>query len=124
MQSNMNSASIARVQEGMRVVDATGEEVGKVAYVKMGDPEAVTVRGNEPGATGPTGRFADVVAPGDREPDVPDPLRTNLLRTGFIKIKGHGLFAKDRYVSIERVRDVLDDEVRLDVAKDSLDKEA
>ena len=124
MQSNMNSASIARVQEGMRVVDATGEEVGKVAYVKMGDPEAATTQGNEPVAPGLTERFADVVAPGGRVPDVPDPLRTNLLRTGFIKIKGHGLFAKDRYVSIERVRDVLDDEVRLDVAKDSLDKEA
>src|SRR5437867_175310 len=124
MQSNMNSATIARVQEGMRVVDATGEEVGKVAYVKMGDPEAVTTQGNEPTATGLTERFAEVVAPGGREPDMPDPLRTNLLRTGFIKIKGHGLFAKDHYVSIERVRDVSGDEVRLDVAKDSLEKEA
>jgi hypothetical protein len=124
MQSNMNSATIARVQQGMRVVDATGEEVGKVAYVKMGDPEAVTTHGNEPRATGLTERFADVVAPSGREPDVPDPVRSNLLRTGFIKIKGHGLFAKDRYVSIERVRDCLDDEVRLDVAKDNLEKEA
>jgi hypothetical protein len=124
MHSNMNSATIARVHEDMRVVDATGEEIGKVAYVKMGDPEAVTTQGNEPRVTGLTERFADVVAPGDGEPDVPDPLRTNLLRTGFIKIKGHGLFAKDRYVAIQRVRDVVDDEVRLDVAKDSLEKEA
>jgi len=124
MHSNVNSATIARVQEGMRVVDATGEDLGKVAYVKMGDPEAVTTQGNETRATGLTEGFADVVAPGGREPDMPDPVRTNLLRTGFVKIKGHGLFAKDRYVSIERVRDVLDDEVRLDVGKDSLEKEA
>ena len=122
MQSNVNSAPIA-VQEGMLVVDATGENVGKVAYVKMGDPDAVTTQGNEPTATGLTERLAEVVAP-DGEPDMPEPLRTNLLRTGFIKIKGHGLFAKDHYVSIERVRDVSGDEVRLDVAKDSLGKES
>ena len=124
MHSNMNSATIARVQEGMRVVDATGEEVGKVAYVKMGDPEAVTTQGNQPGATGLTEGFVDVLAPGGREPDVPDPLRTNLLRTGFVKIKGHGLFARDRYISVERVRDVSSDAIHLDVAKDSLEKEA
>jgi len=75
MQSNMNSATITRVQEGMCVVDATGEEVGKVEYVKMGDPEAVTTQGNEPTATGMTERFAEVVAPGGSEPDVPDPVR-------------------------------------------------
>ena len=122
MRSNMNSATIASVQEGMRVVDTTGEEVGKVAYVKMSDPEAVTTQGNEPTATGLTERFADVVEPGG-EPDMPEPLRTNLLRTGFIKIKGHGLFARDHYVSVERVRDVSADEVRLDVAKDRLEKD-
>src|SRR5437660_707247 len=67
----MNSATIARVQEGMRVVDATGEQVGKVAYVKMGDPEAVTTQGNEPIATGLTERFADVVAPKKSSPIAP-----------------------------------------------------
>jgi len=30
----------------------------------------------------------------------------------------------DRYVSSERIRDVMDDEVRLDIAKDSLEEEA
>lgn len=123
MHSDMNSAAIARVQEGMRVLDTTGEEVGQVAYVKMGDPEAVTTQGNQPGGTGLLEGFADVT-PGGHEPHVPDPLRTNLLRTGFIKIKGHGLFARDRYVSIERIRDVSDRELRLDVATASLEKEA
>src|SRR3712207_8107999 len=31
---------ISQVQEGMRVVDAAGDDVGKVDYVKMGDPSA------------------------------------------------------------------------------------
>ena len=38
---------ITRVHEGMRVVDARGQEVGRVQYVQMGDPEAITSAGNE-----------------------------------------------------------------------------
>src|SRR5262249_7902643 len=32
---------IAHVREGMTVVDAADDEIGKVKFVKMGDPEAV-----------------------------------------------------------------------------------
>lgn len=32
------------VQEGMRVVDASGRQIGKVELVKLGDPDAVTAR--------------------------------------------------------------------------------
>jgi hypothetical protein len=39
--------AIERVQGGMTVVDATGEEIGTVAYVSMGDPGAATTRGDE-----------------------------------------------------------------------------
>jgi hypothetical protein len=115
-----SSTTMARVQEGMRVVDVAGDEVGKVEYVKMGDPEAVTTEGNDPAPTGLIGRIADAVLPGGPEPDVPAPLRDNLLRTGFLKIDGRGLFDSDRYVSSERVRDVSGDVVHLDVRKDRL----
>ncbi|WP_066588093.1 hypothetical protein [Cellulomonas timonensis] len=36
---------IAHVREGTKVVDVEGREVGKVGFVRMGDPEAVTGRG-------------------------------------------------------------------------------
>jgi uncharacterized membrane protein len=41
---------LARVRDGMDVVDATGETIGKVGYVKMGDPEAAAVEPAGPGA--------------------------------------------------------------------------
>src|SRR5438105_2182227 len=45
--SNTGSSAIARVREGMRVLDVAGSEIGKVEYVQMGDPEAVTTAGNQ-----------------------------------------------------------------------------
>ena len=33
-----DTSAMARVQEGMRVVDAAGEDLGKVEYLQMGDP--------------------------------------------------------------------------------------
>lgn len=34
--------AMAQAREGMRVVDAAGEEIGTVENLKMGDPEATT----------------------------------------------------------------------------------
>jgi len=118
--SIMGGATIERVQEGMRVVDATGEDIGKVAYVQMGDPAAVTTQGNQRTVTGLAARVLEGDLPDAAEPDVPNPLRASLRRTGFLKIDGKGLLDKDRYVSSERVREVSGDVVRLDVRKSEL----
>ena len=45
--SSVDTSAMARVQEGMHVVDAAGEDLGKVEFLQMGDPEAVTTEGNE-----------------------------------------------------------------------------
>ena len=111
---------MSRVQEGMRVVDARGDEVGKVEFVRMGDPEAITTEGNDGRPTELMGRIASAVFPDEREPDVPEPLRTNLLRTGYVKIDGPDLKDTDRYASSEQVRDVSGDTVRLSVARRQL----
>ena len=74
----------------MRVLDARGEEVGKVQFVHMGDPEAVTTEGNEDRPTDLMGRLAFV--------------RQDCLRD------------TDRYASSEQVREVSGDTVRLGVA--------
>lgn len=101
-----------RVIEGMTVVDAAGEKLGTVAYVKLGDSQAVTTQGNEPGELGVLGAVPSP-ASGEREPDVPEPLRSQLLRAGFIKVDGPGLLDPDRYVRGDRVGDVSGDTVRL-----------
>ena len=59
----------------------------------------------------------------ESEPDVPDPMRTQLQRTGYLKIGGHGIGGKARYVSSERVSAVSGDTVRLSVRKGELASE-
>jgi len=95
---------IEKVYEGMKVVDVNGEEVGKVQFVKLGDPQAVSVQGEDP----------DVV------PDVPRPFASRLLLTGYLKVDRKGLFARDAYVSATEIDAVEGDTVRLNVSKDML----
>jgi hypothetical protein len=95
---------IEKVVEGMRVVDADGDEVGKVEFVKMGDPEAVTIEGQDLGAL----------------PKLPRELAERLLRTGYLRVDRKGFLAKDAYVSATDIDRVVGDTVHLDVDKDML----
>ena len=121
--SSVDTSAMARVQEGMRVVDAMGEDLGKVEYLQMGNPEAVTTEGDERRPRDLVGGVVERAFHEESEPDVPDPLRTELQRTGYLKIGGHGLVGKARYVSSERVSAVTGDTVRLSVRKGDLAKE-
>ena len=111
---------ITRVHEGMRVVDSRGQDVGKVQFVQMGDPEAITSTGNEGRPTELMGKIAAAVLPDEREPDVPEPLRTRLRKSGYIKIDGPDLRDTDRYASSQHVGAVSQDQVRLNVTRDEL----
>jgi len=113
------SAPIALVRQGMRVVDADGEEIGKVAYVKMGDPQAVTLAGQEPTGEGLFDTLAEL-AGSEGEPKVPSPAREQLLRTGFIRIDAKGFFASDRYASADAIASVTAGTVVLKIAKNDL----
>lgn len=106
---------INQVQEGMRVVDATGEELGNVEYIKMGDPGAATV--SSATQTDP-GLIQALLGTG--EPDVPEPLRSRLLRFGFVKIDGKGWIDTDRYVTADLIGRVSGDTVSLTVDKDHI----
>ncbi len=121
--TGVDTSPMTRVQEGMRVVDAAGEDLGKVEYLQMGDPGAVTTEGNEHRPDDLVGRVLERALPEESEPDVPDTLRTELQRTGYLKIGGHGIGGKARYVSSEHVGEVSDDTVRLSVRKRDLAKE-
>ncbi len=117
--------SMEMIEEGMTVVDLAGEKVGKVEYVQFGDPQAVTTEGNDlerPGG-GFIGEAAMAVFGDEREPDVAEPLRSQLLRYGFIKVDGPGLLDKDRYVRADLVGNVSDDIVTLKVSRDQLPRE-
>jgi hypothetical protein len=123
--SVFNTRLIERVEEDMKVVDSAGNDVGKVQYVQFGDPEAITTEGNE--LEKPAGIIGDVAMAffGDeREPDVAEPKRSQLLRYGFIKVDGPGLLDNDRYIRSDLIADVARDTVTLTVHKDRLVEEA
>jgi hypothetical protein len=99
---------IAQVREDMSVIDAAGERIGNVSFVKMGDPEAVTAQGEETG---------------DGEPHVVGEIRQRLLRTGFIKIDRKGLLRPDAYAAADQIDRVAGDSVHLSVTETGLLRE-
>jgi hypothetical protein len=95
---------IEKVHEGMKVVDVNGDEVGRVEFVKLGDPQAISIQGEDP----------------DLMPDVPSPFAARLLLTGYLKVDRKGIFARDAYVSATEIDRVEDNTVHLNVSKDML----
>jgi hypothetical protein len=96
---------IEQVHEGMRVLDADGDKVGTVELVKMGDPEAVTTKGQDTGLG---------------EPRLPPPFADRLLRIGFLKVDRTGLFTRDVYVAATEIDRVDNDTVVLSVPQQML----
>jgi len=118
-----NLGPIEMVREGMHVVDANGDQIGKVEDLMMGDPQAVTDEGNELRDTGFIGNLAEAIGGDEREPDVPGPARAKLLRTGYIKVESGFFAGADRYVPADMIASVNKDTVHLRLPKDQLIKE-
>lgn len=102
--------AIESVREGMDVFDATGDKIGTIASVKMGDPEAVTADGQQSEQYG--GIAGAVVAAFDGGSNLPDQRRERLLRLGYIEINGTGI-GNHMYESAEAVDRVTEDGVFL-----------
>jgi hypothetical protein len=119
--SDMNT-NLNAVQRGMHVVDAAGKDVGTVELIRMGDAEAQTTEGNDEVRPAAFDLVARALG-GEEEPDVPEPLRSRLVRSGYLKVDGKDLLDTDRYVSAEYVSGVADDKVRLSVRREELIKE-
>lgn len=108
---------ITAVREGMRVVDADGDEVGTVDQVQLGDPEATTTQGEDRSSDGLLEGIASAFT--DTGPDVHPQLAARLTRTGYLKVDP-GLGRKDRFAAADQVERVADDVVYLTVQKDQL----
>ena len=111
---------IADVREGQIVVDALGVEIGKVDMVRMGDPTAATTRGQEPQDQD---TWLDIFARAfGGESDLPESIRNDLVRVGFIRVDGKGpdLFDTDYAVSARQIASVTGDRVTLTVDREAL----
>ena len=115
-----NQERMVLIREGMDVEDASGELIGKVTDIRMGDPYATAGEVQEP-ATRPVAGFA-VAMGADGEPNVASWLAGRLRRTGYIKIDDKRHFRRDHhyYASADEIVSVEADTVRLSKVCDEL----
>lgn len=111
---------MARIARGMRVVDRTGNDLGNVEYVRMGDRQGPSPRGARGHASDGFLEELKRAAGALDNPFVQDALRKRLLQVGFFKVDGKGLLDSELYVAADTIADVTPDRVRLTVGKNQL----
>jgi hypothetical protein len=115
-----------QIQVGMRVYDSEHHEIGKVDGLKY--PENAVAPGIEPATVDAADDrpddnvLAEAVAEAFGREDVPEPLRSQLLRDGYVHLDTRGLFARDRYILPEQIARLTADGIQLNVTKDALIK--
>ena len=113
-----------QIEVGMKVFDSERREIGRVDDLKY--PENAM----DPGVQPATGGIADIrdatlagaVAEAFGREDVPEPLRSQLLRDGYVHLDAKGLFASNRYILPEQISRMDADGIQLNVTKDALIK--
>ncbi|MBN9346672.1 MAG: hypothetical protein J0I48_10815 [Devosia sp.] len=110
---------------GTRVFDSERHEIGKVDGLKY--PENATAPDIEPATvdaadTPEDNTIIGAMAEAFGREDIPEPLRSQLLRDGYIHLDARGLFARDRYILPEQIARVDADGIQLNVTRDALIK--
>jgi hypothetical protein len=112
------------IEIGMKVYDSELREIGTIDGLKY--PADATAPGVEPATVDGTGgedsTLVDAVAEAFGREDVPEPLRSQLLRDGYVHLDGKGLFASGRYILPEQISRLTADGIQLNVTKDALIK--
>lgn len=117
-----SAGAVTNIREGMEVYDARDTRIGTVEYIHFGaetegdvaaEPSAAGVRSNSL-----VDIFADIFA----VDTIPEEVQAQLMQKGFMRIDADGLFAADRYVTLDHVVSVAGDRVSLNVTRDELVK--
>lgn len=121
MKNTLSKTELTQIQEGMQVIDVNGDKVGKVDSVRFGDEDY-----QQPGAETNEGYFdanqdtyIDIVAQVFDPIDVPEEIQARMYRHGFLGVDT-GLLKKDRYVLMDKVSHIRDNEIHLSITKDDL----
>lgn len=120
---------LAMVKEGMKVVDADGDDVGTVSYVQMAElNDQDNLASDDTVNVGLFDVTDSDVGGGDRSLiDVvggDDDVTERMMRNGYVKIDAAGLFSGDKYVEPYQIAAVEGDTVRLAIDKDDIEKPA
>lgn len=112
------------IEIGMTVFDSERREIGKVDGLKY--PENATAPGVETATVAPAGRedatIVDALAEAFGSDEVPEPLRSQLLRDGYLHLDSKGLFSSNRYILPEQISRLDGDGVHINVTEDALIK--
>lgn len=119
---------LTEIQRGMRVIDMNGAHVGEVEMVFFSDedydepgPETVTGKGSHPSNV--PNWVNEFIESFSLDNELPDPIKQRLHREGFIRVqKDFYLGDKDYCVPLNQITNVVDDTVKLNLAKDNLMK--
>lgn len=118
MGGGADASPLAQVHEGLSVYDASGDDIGSVAEVRMADTEAADLQPADANTSGQVDSVldsaADAIAGGTEDAS------TRLMSTGYFKLDSKGLFAGDKYVTPDLIASVDADGVRLNVEKDAI----
>lgn len=104
---------ISKVMIGDRVVDSTGKELGKVKFVKMGDPTAATTKGQWDYRDSLLGWGSDYDLSG-----LPEQAQEQFMRVGYIHIDIS--LARDRFAGAGQIDRVEANTVYLKVPEENL----
>jgi hypothetical protein len=113
------------IEIGMKVFDSERHEIGTVDGLKY--PENAIAPDVEPAtvdaADAPEeNTIIGVVAEAFGREDIPEPLRSQLLRDGYVHLDSKGIFARDRYILPEQIARLDGDGIQLNVTREALIK--
>jgi hypothetical protein len=126
-ESGQLSRILLQVYEGMAVYDQTGNKIGTVEYVYLGElTEQDEEFGQEQLASTLESSDGSLIEDFARAivltEQVSDTLRERLLCHGFMRINSTGFFSADRYVMPTQIASVADDRIMLCVSREKLIK--
>ena len=114
-----------QVRVGMKVYDSEGHHIGKVDDLKFPEnaiaPEVEVAEVDEV-IDDRDETIIDAVAEAFGREEIPEPLRSQLLRDGYVHLDASGLFAADRYILPEQISGLTGDGIKLNVTRDALIK--
>lgn len=112
------------IEIGMRVFDSERRDIGRIDDLRY--PENAVSPGVEPATLGAADNadrtIVDAVANAFGRDEVPEPLRSQLLRDGYIHLDAKGLFATNRYILPEQIMRLDAEGLQLNVTIDALIK--
>jgi len=113
------------IRVGMRVLDNSRNEIGKVEDFRFSENEDnpdVQPEDIDASDRRQDGGLVQDIAEAFAPDELPEVLRDRLLREGYIRLDTKGLFAADRYILPDQISSAAGDDLVLNVSKDELMK--